>query len=135
MKHVWKVLGAAALIAGLSPYRVTTDKASGDKKIRALLWKATYGGDPENKGLSLNFGFFPPNEEEEAHLFADELVVHYHGGQPCCADEAPCCQEEPCCGCQEAEGPAGEAETAAPEEEDVLPGDEEEGEPRPPQEL
>ena len=71
MKHVWKALGVAALLAGLSPYRVTTDTATGDKKIRALLWKATYGGDPENRGLSLNFGFFPPNEEEEAHLFAD----------------------------------------------------------------
>ena len=91
MKHVWKALGVAALLAGLSPYRVTTDTATGDKKIRALLWKATYGGDPENRGLSLNFGFFPPNEEEEAHLFADELVVHYHSDRPRCGDEEPCC--------------------------------------------
>ena len=33
MKNFWKAVGAAALIAGLTPYRVTTDKATGDKKI------------------------------------------------------------------------------------------------------
>ena len=76
---------------------MTTDTATGDKKIRALLWKATYGGDPENRGLSLNFGFFPPNEEEEAHLFADELVVHYHSDRPqSTGEETPCAQESPC---------------------------------------
>ena len=97
MKNVIKALGAAVLIAGLSPYRVTTNTATGDKKIRALLWKATYSKDPEKKGLSLDFGFFPPNEEEETHLFADELVVHYHNGQPCCADDESCCADSAAC--------------------------------------
>ena len=113
MKHVWKALGVAALLAGLSPYRVTTDTATGDKKIRALLWKATYGGDPENRGLSLNFGFFPPNEEEEAHLFADELVVHYHSNRPQnTGEETPCAQESPC----EAEDAPCQAEEAPQED-------------------
>ena len=96
MKNVIKVLGAAALIAGFCPYRITTDAATGHKKIRALLWKVTYGGQ-EKKGLTLSFGFFPPNEEEEPHLYADELVVHYHNGQPCCADEEPCCTDSASC--------------------------------------
>ena len=97
MKNFWKAVGAAALIAGLTPYRVTTDKATGDKKIRALLWKATYSSRSSGRGLSLDFGFFPPNEEEEAHLFADELVVHYHNGQPCYADEESCCADSTAC--------------------------------------
>ena len=123
MKHVWKALGVAALLAGLSPYRVTTDTATGDKKIRALLWKVTYGGQ-EKKGLTLSFGFFPPNEEEEPHLYADELVVHYHNGQPCGADEAAGEAEEPCCGSEESadapeEAPAeAEAAPEAPEQEE-----------------
>ena len=123
MKNVIKVLGAAALIAGFCPYRITTDAATGHKKIRALLWKVTYGGQ-EKKGLTLSFGFFPPNEEEEPHLYADELVVHYHNGQPCGADEAAGEAEEPCCGSEESadapeEAPAeAEAAPEAPEQEE-----------------
>ena len=75
MKNFWKTLGVTALVVGLCPYRVTLDKSTGDKKIRALLWKATYSSRSGGRGLSLDFGFFPPNEEEEAHLFADELAV------------------------------------------------------------
>ena len=97
MKTVWKVLGAAALAAALTPYRVTADQDTGDVKLRALLWKATYGRRPGNQGLNLDFGFFAPNEEEEPHLYADELVVHYHNGQPCCADEEPCCTDSASC--------------------------------------
>ena len=94
MKNFWKTLGVTALVVGLCPYRVTLDKSTGDKKIRALLWKATYSSRSGGRGLSLDFGFFPPNEEEEAHLFADELVVHYHNGQPCGVDDdEPQCQE------------------------------------------
>lgn len=97
MKNFWKTLGVTALVVGLCPYRVTLDKATGDKKIRALLWKATYSSRSSGRGLSLDFGFFPPNEEEEAHLFADELVVHYHNGQPCYADEESCCADSTAC--------------------------------------
>ena len=94
MKKIWKVLGVAALVAGLSPYRITTDDETEDIKLRALLWKGTYGRRAGNQGLSLEVGFFPPNEEEEPHLFADELVVHYHNGQPCYADDEEAVQAD-----------------------------------------
>ena len=129
MKTFWKALGVTALAVGLSPYRVTLDKSTGEKKIRALLWKATCGSRSSGRGLSLDFGFFPPNEEEEAHLFADELVVHYHNGQPCyaddescCADSSTCTQEDgpyACCkACQESQevDSAPEAEAEPPQE-------------------
>ena len=129
MKNFWKTLGVTALVVGLCPYRVTLDKSTGEKKIRALLWKATCGSRSSGRGLSLDFGFFPPNEEEEAHLFADELVVHYHNGQPCyaddescCADSSTCTQEDgpyACCkACQESQevDSAPEAEAEPPQE-------------------
>lgn len=130
MKNFWKTLGVTTLVVGLCPYRVTLDKATGDKKIRALLWKATYSSRSSGRGLSLDFGFFPPNEEEEAHLFADELVVHYHNGQPCYADEESCCADSTACtqedgpyacckACQEgqeASAPAEKQEAEASEE-------------------
>lgn len=129
MKNFWKALGVTALAVGLSPYRVTLDKSTGEKKIRALLWKATCGSRSSGRGLGLDFGFFPPNEEEEAHLFADELVVHYHNGQPCyaddescCADSSTCTQEDgpyACCkACQESQevDSAPEAEAEPPQE-------------------
>ena len=136
MKTVWKVLGAAALAAALTPYRVTADQDTGDIKLRALLWKATYGRRPGNQGLNLDFGFFAPNEEEEPHLYADELVVHYHNGQPCTADD-PAWDDEPCCepcackdDCPYGQGDAGapapeEAPDASPEarEEAPAPGE------------
>lgn len=97
---------------------------------RALLWKATYSSRSSGRGLSLDFGFFPPNEEEEAHLFADELVVHYHNGQPCYADEESCCADSTACtqedgpyacckACQESQeapAPAEKQEAEASEE-------------------
>lgn len=97
MKTIWKVLGVTALLVGLNPYRVTTDPSTGDVKLRALLWKGTYGRRPGNHGLTLDFGFFPPREEDEPHLYADELVVHYHNGQPCYVDDEPCGGSEACC--------------------------------------
>ena len=97
MKNLLKFLGITALAVGLTPYRVETDEETGDKTIQALFWKATYGNRPENQGLSLDFGFFSPMEQKEPHLYADELVVHYHNGQPCCADEEPCCTDSASC--------------------------------------
>ncbi len=126
MKTVWKVLGLTALAASLTPYRVTTDEETGDVKLRALLWKGTYSHRAGNHGLTLDVGLFLPTEEEEPHLYADELVVHYHNGQPCCvSDEESCCcggamedQEgapKACC-CQEqdaAAAPEAQADSAS----------------------
>lgn len=124
MKNLLKFLGITALAVGLTPYRVETDEETGDKTIQALFWKATYGNRPENQGLSLDFGFFSPMEQKEPHLYADELVVHYHNGQPCGADEAAGEAEEPCCSSEESadapeEAPAeAEADPEAPEQEE-----------------
>ena len=59
MKNCMERPGRCRSGAGLTPYRVTTDKATGDKKIRALLWKATYGTAPENQGLSAGLRLLP----------------------------------------------------------------------------
>ena len=136
MKNLLKFLGITALAVGLTPYRVETDEETGDKTIQALFWKATYGNRPENQGLSLDFGFFSPMERKEPHLYADELVVHYHNGQPCTADD-PAWDDEPCCepcackdDCPYGQGDAGapapeEAPDASPEarEEAPAPGE------------
>lgn len=136
MKTVWKVLGLTALAAGLTPYRVTTDEETGDVKLRALLWKGTYGRRAGNRGLTLDVGVFLPTEEEEPHLYADELVVHYHNGQPCrVSDEESCCcggvgedQEEApkaCC-CQDkdtAAAPEAQADSAPEADQDCQASD------------
>ena len=79
--NVLKVFGAAALVAGLTPYRITRDEETGEKKYRALFWEATTGpqAEGEEKDLSVHLGFFSPTEkdDEEPHFFADELTVEY----------------------------------------------------------
>ena len=82
MKMFWKLLGAAALAVGLTPYRVEENEETGEKKYQALLWQATRtpGGDGENGSLNVNIGFRMSNsQEEEHHLFSDELCVEYTG--------------------------------------------------------
>ena len=54
MKNFWKVLGVAALAVGLTPYKVEKDEETGENKYQALLW-----------------------QEEEAHLFSEDLSVEY----------------------------------------------------------
>lgn len=79
--NVLKVFGAAALAAGLTPYRITRDEETGEKKVRALFWEATSGPnmEGEEKNLTVHLGFFSPaaQEDEEPHFFADELTVEY----------------------------------------------------------
>ena len=81
LSSVFKVFGAAALIAGLTPYRVTKDEETGEKKYRALFWEAASG--PKDAGMekemTFHVGFFSPTvkDEEEPHFFADELTVEY----------------------------------------------------------
>lgn len=80
--NVLKVFGAAALVAGLTPYRITRDEETGEKKVRALFWEATSGSkiEGEEKDRSVRLGFFSPVEQsdsDEPHFFADELTVEY----------------------------------------------------------
>ena len=81
LSSVFKVFGAAALVAGLTPYRVTKDEETGEKKYRALFWEAASKPveDGEEKGVTFRVGFFSPavRDEEEPHFFADELTVEY----------------------------------------------------------
>lgn len=82
MKKFLKVLGAAVLVAGFAPYRFEVDEETGTQKLEALLWSVSKtpakedGGKPE---LSFSLGLISPfkKEEEEAHLFSDELTVDY----------------------------------------------------------
>lgn len=109
LSNVLKVFGAAALVAGLTPYRITRDEETGEKKVRALFWEATSGPnveEGEEKALSVHLGFFSPvaQEDDEPHFFADELTVEYTREES--APEA----EEPA---EEEKAPAEEAEAAA----------------------
>lgn len=125
LSNVLKVFGAAALVAGLTPYRITRDEETGEKKVRALFWEATSGpsAEGEEKDLSVHLGFFSPVEQEddEPHFFADELTVEYSREET----EAPAEEEEP--EAVEEEAPAAEEEAeveAEPEEEAEAPEEE-----------
>lgn len=74
-----KLFGAAAVLSTLIPYRITTDEETGEKKYRAIFWEATRPQDDgENGGKPVvHVGFFSPLEDEEAHMYADDLSVDY----------------------------------------------------------
>lgn len=88
MKTFWKVLGFAALVAGLTPYKVNKDEETGENSYQALLWRgSTKPGEGEGKReVLINFGegtltgkvLDAIEKKEEAHLFSDELSVDYH---------------------------------------------------------
>ena len=121
MKKFLKVLGAAVLVAGFAPYRFEVDDETGTQKLQALLWSVakTPAKDDDGKPvLSFNFGLLSPfkKEEEEAHLFSDELTVDYgvrEDGEAVTADEeAPAGEEE-----ASGEPESSEETEAAPEPE------------------
>lgn len=117
MKHGWKILGAAALAAALTPYRISKNEETGERKIQALLWEAIRTPKSEEKdNLEINIGFISPFEKEdkEAHLFADDLMVDYSGEaavQAAPAPESAPAEEAP------AEEPVQAAAEEAPSEE------------------
>ena len=127
MKTIWKLLGAA-LVVGLTPYKVEKDEETGGKSYQSLLWRITSApGEGEKQvdiGINLGEGTLTSRllnaaREEEPHLFSDELCVEY--------TSAPVTEEAPA----EAEEPAAPAESAAPAEPGVeageAPEDKEEG--------
>ena len=115
MKTLLKVLGAAALVAGLAPYSVKKNEESNETTYQALLWKMTTRPNAEEetkKDYELTFAFNPPEiktkKAAEAEMFADHLMD--------CDSECACTCEPECecscdCGCEEAaeEAPAEEA--------------------------
>ena len=83
MTRLLKMLGTAALIAGVVPYRYTKDEETGEQKIQALLWKAVRVPNGEEKDrTTVNIGFISPFEKEkgEPEIFTQGVVVEYGGG-------------------------------------------------------
>ena len=114
MKKVLKILGITAAVAALTPYRIHKDKETGEKKVEALLWRATAAPkDGEEKmTLDVSVGFQSPfASKSEEPLFEEEPVAEFEvteetGGE---AEEAA---EE----AAEADAVKAAAEEAAPEE-------------------
>lgn len=87
MKSFWKVLGAAALVAGLAPYKVEKDEETGKTSYQSLLMRITTsrGESEKKKQIAVDLGegtlFQKAREKavarEEAHLFTDDLAVAY----------------------------------------------------------
>ena len=126
MKTFLKVLGTTALLASLVPFSHKKDEEAGQDTYQALLWSLVSRPDPEaenKRKLEITLGFNCPfskkNEDEEAHLFADELTVNYHpvptqetsAPEEAAPEEAPAVEEESV----PEEAPAAEEESA-PEE-------------------
>jgi len=88
MKTFWKVLGFAALAAGLTPYKVEKNEVTGENSYQALLWKGSTRSDSDGKhiDINLNEGTLTAkvkeavDKQKETHLFTDELSVEYSAG-------------------------------------------------------
>ncbi len=81
MSAIWKLLGAAAALAGLAPYKVNKDEETGEVKVKALLWNATYAPATEEKSktVDVHFGLNVPGKEkeDETHIYTDDVTVSY----------------------------------------------------------
>ena len=90
----WKVLSAAALVAGLAPYKVEKDEETGKTTYQALLWRGSTSEKDGEKhfGIDLAEGTLTQMlrekaaAKEEAHLFSDELTVDFHREEQEAAD-------------------------------------------------
>ena len=125
---LWKVLSAAALVAGLAPYRVEKDEATGKTTYQALLWRGSTSEKDGEKHFGIDLGEGTLTQalrekaaaKEEAHLFTDELTVDFSRSEAEAADteaaeaeiEAMAAQAE----AQEAQAEAEAAQAEATEE-------------------
>lgn len=125
---LWKVLSAAALVAGLAPYKVEKDEASGKTTYQALLWRGSTSEKDGEKHFGIDLGEGTLTQalrekaaaKEEAHLFTDELTVDFSRSEAEAADteaaeaeiEAMAAQAE----AQEAQAEAEAAQAEATEE-------------------
>ena len=112
MKKFWKVLGITAAVAALTPYRMGKDEETGEKKVEALLWRATAGPkDGEEMAVDIKFGFNSPfAPKNEVPLFEEPLFDE----EPVAEFEIPADQDAACTGEQTAEDTA-QADPAAAE--------------------
>ena len=111
MKTFWKLLGVAALAAGLTPYKIEKNEETGENSYQALLWRITsepsqIEGEKRQIGINLGEGTLTSKlwelaeKKDEPHLFSDELCVEYTGvpvteGGEAPAPEAPAAPAEP----------------------------------------
>lgn len=119
----WKVLSTAALVAGLAPYKVKKDEASGKTTYQALLWRmTTTSGEEEGEkrfNIDLGEGTLTQKlrekaiQKEEAHLFTDDLAVNYHQGEDAEAEDTEAAEAE-------IEAMAAEAETVTAAAKEVI---------------
>ena len=121
MKKLWKVLGIAAAVAALAPYKVEKDDETGATNIRALLWGARYTPATEQTGrdIDVTLGLHAPRlRKDEAELYADDdpdaAVLE--------AEELQILSEEAREGTDEAQYTAGETQ-AVTDEAAVAPDD------------
>ena len=118
MSAIWKLLGAAAALAGLAPYKVNKDEETGEVKVKALLWNATYAPATEEKSktVDVHFGLNVPGKEkeDETHIYTDDVTVSYAAEEKAgeTAEAAPEAAEEKA----EEAAPAAEPAEEKPEE-------------------
>ena len=75
ISRVLKVLGAAAAVAALTPYKVEKDEETGVTNIKALLWGARYTPATGETGrdIDVTLGLHVPKlPKDEAELYADD---------------------------------------------------------------
>jgi len=93
MKKLWKVLGIAALVAGVIPYKAEENLETGEKTYDALLWQVRTCRDAVTGKPALTAVSILPTRRirhGEAELFADEELF------PCdCAEANTVPEDEP----------------------------------------
>ena len=127
ISSVLKVLGAAAAVAAVTPYKVEKDEETGATTMQALLWSAKHTPATEETGrdVDITFGLNIPGRNSEAELFADdepeaavldaqELQIIADEAQEA-ADEAQAIADEAQEAADEAQAIADEAQAAADE--------------------
>lgn len=80
MKKFWKVLGITAAVAALTPYHIDKDEETGEKKVEALLWRATAAPKEgeEKLAVDVRFGFNSPfSAKSNEPLFDEEPVAEF----------------------------------------------------------
>lgn len=131
ISNVLKVLGAAAAVAALTPYKVEKDDETGATTLKALLWGAKYtpaaGEAGRNVDVTLGLNLprqaeaelYADDEPEAAVLDAEELQIIADEAQEA-ADEAQAIADEAQEAADEAQAIADQAQEAADEAAEAL---------------
>ena len=77
MKTFWKVLAGIAALAAVTPYSVEKDEETGETKVKALIWNASFRRNA--------------SDECECECGCEETC----GGDACCVGEPDGATEEP----------------------------------------